>query len=123
MKKILLVNSVILYYEKNKSLLNRSEFEVFTAVSGGEALRVHRDKKMDLIVADLNMPQMSGDELCSIIRTEKEFRNVSILLTCRDTPDELERIAQSGANAWITKPIDSGQFLAKIGQLLAISIR
>jgi CheY-like chemotaxis protein len=123
MKKILLVYSVIVFYEKNRNLLNRSDFKIYTAISVKEALRIHRIRRVDLIIADLNMPDMGGDELCSIIRSEKELRNVSVLLTCRDDPAELERIALCGANAWVSKPIQTGTFLEKIGQLLDISLR
>jgi CheY-like chemotaxis protein len=123
MKKILLVNSLIVFNEKNKGLLNRSDFQVFTAVTGMEALQIHRKERVDLIIADLNMPGMGGDKLCSLVRTEKELRNVSILLACRDTPEELEMVAQSAANASITKPINTGDFLEKIGQLLAVPVR
>jgi len=121
MKKILIVNSLIVFYEKNKGLLDRSDFHVFTAISGVEALQIHRKERVDLIIADLNMPEMRGDKFCSLVRTE--FRNVSILLACRNTPEELEMVAHSGANAWVTKPINIGEFLEKIGELLAVSVR
>lgn len=123
MKKILLVGSIIIHFDKNRGLLNRTDFLILTAATGREALRIHREERVDLIIADLNMPQIGGDTLCSIIRTEKEFRNVSILIVCRNSPEDLEQVVQSGANSWITKPVDSGQLLEKIGQLLSISIR
>ena len=123
MKKILLVGSIIIYFEKNRGLLNRTDFQILTAATGREALRIHREERVDLIIADLAMPTIGGDRLCSIIRTEKEFRRVSILLVCRNSPEEIEQVAQSGANSWITKPIDAGQLLEKLGQLLSISIR
>jgi CheY-like chemotaxis protein len=123
MKKILLVYSLIVFCEKNRDLLNRSDFRIYTAISGKEALRIHRARRVDLIIADLDMPDMGGDELCSIIRSEEELRNVSVLLACRDTPEELERIAQCGANAWVTKPLQVGSFLERVARLLEISLR
>jgi len=123
MKKILLVGSIIIYFEKNKGLLDRADFRILTAATGQEALRIHREERVDLIVADLNMPQIGDGTFCSMIRTEKEFRNVSILTVCRNSPEDLEQVVQSGANSWITKPVDAGQLIEKIGQLLSISIR
>ena len=123
MKKILLVSTVIVFYERNKCFLNRADFKIFTATTGKEALQVHRKVRVDLIIAELNMPDMGGDELCALVRTESAIRNVSVLLTCRDTPEELERVAQSGANAWILKPFSSEKLLESIGQLLAVSMR
>ena len=58
MKKILLVNSLIVFYEKNKGLLSRSDFQIFTAITGMEALRIHREERVDLIIAELNMPEI-----------------------------------------------------------------
>jgi len=123
MKKILMVYSAIVFYEKNRDLLNRSDLRIYTAVSGKEALRIHRKNRVHLIVADLNMPDMGGDELCEQIRSEPDYRNVSILLACRNNPDELERVARCGSNDWVEKPLQSGAFLEKVGQLLEISVR
>lgn len=123
MKKILLVSTVIVFYERHKSLLNRDEFQILTATTGKEALQVHRTHRVDLIITDLNMPDMGGEELCQRVRNERELRNVSVLLICRDTADELMRVVQCSANAWITKPVDPDKLLDNIGQLLAISMR
>jgi DNA-binding response OmpR family regulator len=123
MKKILLVDSVIAFYDRNRSLLNRSEFQIITAITGKDALQVHRQEHVDLIIAELNMPDMQGDELCTLIRTDKELKDVSIILACGDTPENRVRIAQCGANAWLTKPINPEKLLDCISHLLAVSMR
>jgi DNA-binding response OmpR family regulator len=123
MKKILLVNSVIAFFDRNKGLLNRSEFQILTAVTGNDALKAHRQEQADLIIAELNMPDMQGDELCTLIRMEKKLKNVSVILVCDDTPEYRARIAHCGANAWVTKPINPEKLLESIGQLLAVSTR
>lgn len=123
MKKILLVNAVIAFHDRNKSLLNRSEFQVLTAITGKEALQVHRQERVDLIIAELNMPDMQGDELCAQLRMEKDLKNVSVILVCGDTPEDRARVDQCGANAWVTKPINPEKFLESIVQLLSVSAR
>lgn len=123
MKKILLVNSVVAFHDRNEGLLNRSEFRILTALTGEEALRVHREERADLIVAELNMPGMQGDELCAQLRREREIKNVSVILVCGDTPENRARVAQCGANAWVAKPINPERLLESIGQLLAVSTR
>jgi CheY-like chemotaxis protein len=123
MKKIIMVYSAIVFFEKNRDLLNRSDFRIYTAVTGKEALRIHRKNRVHMIVADLNMPDMDGDELCELIRSDPNIKNVAILLACRNIPEELERVARCGSNDWVEKPIQSRAFLEKIGQLLEISIR
>lgn len=109
--------------EKERGLLNRADFRVVTAMSGREALRIHRAEKVNLIIADLEMADMGGDELCSLVRKENEIRDVSFILACHDVPVELERVTRCGANAWIRKPVQPGQLLEKVEQFLAISTR
>jgi CheY-like chemotaxis protein len=123
MKKILLVNSVIVFHEKNGSFLDRTDFRILTAITGKEALEIHRQERVNLIIADLDMPEMGGDKLCALVRAEVDLRNVPILLTCRATAQDLERAALSGANAWVTKPIIPEKLLESIGQLLSVSVR
>ncbi len=123
MRKIIIVNSVHAFLERDKSILNRADFRIYTATSGEEALRVHREERASLIVADLDLPDMGGDRLCSLVRNESAIRNVSIVLVCHDVPEELERVSTCGANAWVTKPVRPEQLVESVGQLLAVSLR
>ncbi len=123
MKKIIIVNAIHAFLERDKSILNRADFRIFTATTGKEALRIHREEKVNLIVADLDLPDMGGDVLCSEVRQESTIRNVSIILVCQDVPAELERASTCGANAWVTKPVRPEQLVESVGQLLAVSLR
>jgi CheY-like chemotaxis protein len=123
MKKIIIANSIQAFLERDKSILNRGDFSIYTATSGMEALRIHRDEKANLIVADLDLPDMGGDKLCSLVRQESAIRSVSIILVCQDIPAELERVSTCGANAWVTKPVRPEQLVERVGQLLAVSLR
>ena len=120
MKTILLVNPVKTGSEEIASILDRAEFRIMSAASGKEALRIHRREKVDLIVAGLDMSGMGGDELCSRVRKDGKLKNVSLLLICRDTPEDRERAARCGANAWITEP---EQLFEAARDLLEVSAR
>ncbi len=123
MKKIIIANSIHAFLERDKSILNRGDFRVYTATSGKEAFRLHQEEKANLIIADLDLPDMGGDALCSLVRKESSTRSVSIILVCQDIPAELERASTCGANAWITKPIRPELLVESVGQLLAVSMR
>lgn len=123
MKKILLVNSVIDFHEKNGNFLDRADFHVLTASTGREALEVHRQERVNLIIADLEMPDMGGGKLCALARGDSHLAHVPILLVCGDTSQDLELAAQSGANAWIKKPITPDKFFEIIEQFLSASVR
>jgi CheY-like chemotaxis protein len=123
LKKILLVNNLPSFLERNANLLNRIGFKIYTASSALEALQIHRVKHVDLIIVTLDMPEIGGDRLCTLIRQDLELRKVSILLICQPTPGQIEKAAQCGANAWICKPVQPTLLLQEVGKLIAIPTR
>lgn len=123
MQKILLVNASRYFFNEGKNLLDRKDFQVFLAPSGLRALQIHRQEKVNLIVSDLDLPEMGGDTLCSRIREETESRVVSFILVCQDSPAELQRGSHSGANICIKKPFTAKTLLDHVEKLLTISVR
>ncbi len=123
MRKILLVSSLHAFLERNRGLLNRANFLIFTAGTGMEALQIHREQRVDLIVAELEMADIGGDKLCMLVRREKDVGNVSVILISYDTPENRSRIRQSGANEWIAKPVRPELLLETIGRLLNVPER
>jgi len=123
LKKILLVNNLSNFLERNTSLLNRAGFRLYTAATALEAMQIHRAQKVDLIIAMLDMPEMGGDMMCSLIRQDLELRKVSILLICQPTAGQIEKASQCGANAWICKPVQPGLLLQEVGKLIAVPTR
>jgi DNA-binding response OmpR family regulator len=123
MKKILLVNASRYFFDEGQSLLDRKDFQVLIAPSGLRALQLHRQEKVNLIVSDLDLPEMGGDILCSRIREETESRLVSFILICHDTPAELQRGKNCGANICLKRPFSARLLLEYVEKLLAISVR
>ena len=124
MKKILLVDNLKSVLEREKGLLNRDAFHIFTAASGEEALAIHRNEKVDIILMDLNMPDMPGDEVTRLIRQDPELKKVSILLaTLLDNEEEKDRCMQAGANATIRKPLNRDDLTEKLAEFLGIPAR
>lgn len=123
MKKILLVDDIAIFVDKEKSILSRADFKIYTATSGEEALEIHKTENMDMIVTDLDMPGISGDKLCSIIRQDDRLKHVSIIIVCNNSATDLARVARCQTNAYITKPIRPVEFLEKVSKLLDIPER
>jgi len=121
MKKILLVNNQEAFLDRNKSLLNRAGFLILTAVSANDALQISRNQAVDLIIAQLDMPEARGDLLCSLIRQDSELKHVSIILVCYQS--EAEQAANCGANAVVTKPVRPDQLLKLVEKFLGIRAR
>jgi CheY-like chemotaxis protein len=123
MKKILLVNAARYFFDEGKSLLDRRDFEVFLAAEAKQALQIHRKERVDLIVADFALPDMTGDALCAHIRSETETRAVSSIIVCPDSPAEIALASGCGANIVLKKPFPAKTLLQHVEKLLAISIR
>jgi CheY-like chemotaxis protein len=124
MKKILLVDNVRSILEQQKCLLNRRDFQIYTAITGEEALDIHKKEGVDIIIMDLHMPGMSGEAVCRAIRQDASLKKVSILMaTLSDDPEEVERCMNAGANGHIKKPIMKDDLEAKTAKLLEIPTR
>jgi CheY-like chemotaxis protein len=106
MKKVLVVSGYISFLTRNSNLLKNREFQVFTAHSGGEALKLHKEHHFDLILVDFKLEEMGGCTLCSLIRKGKDSPQIPLIITCHNLPGSIERVAECGASRMLIKPID-----------------
>jgi len=124
MKKILLVDNVQSILDREKGFLNRDTFQVSMATSGDEAIELHGREKFDVIIMDIHMPGMSGEQACKAIRENGAAKNVAILLaTLSDDPVTVDRIKKAGANGYIKKPIRKDDLDAKLANILNVPTR
>lgn len=107
----------------DKGILHRSDIKIFHVSSGEEALNVHRDQNADLIIMDIDIPVISADKLCAMIREDEELKQVSLLVLCSNSASDIQRCKDSRANAHLTRPLDPVQFEEKVSQLLSIAER
>lgn len=121
--KILIVSNSPTFLERNKRLLARVGVRILVADSAKEALKIHFRERVNLIIALLDMPEMGGDTLCSLIRQKEDLRKVSFILVCNDTPDQLDRALQCGSNAWLTRPVNPTLLLETVAKLLTVPPR
>jgi len=94
------------------SLLN---FNVFSASNGKEALNILENKKMNLIITDLNMPFMNGEELITNIRNKYSMEELPIIVVSSNNEKEkLIEILKLGVNDFLHKPFLKEEFLIRI---------
>ena len=87
-----------------KSMLESAGYKVKTAVDGLEAFTLLRAGKFDLLVSDVEMPRLNGFDLTAQIRADKKLAELPVvLITARETREDLERGIDVGANAYIVK--------------------
>jgi DNA-binding response OmpR family regulator len=97
--------------------LNSPDWEVLSAEDGPSGLELYRSENPDLIILDMNMPVMSGLEVCRAIRRESSDVPI-IFLTVRDEEIEKVRGLEAGADDYITKPFSPLELMARIRALL-----
>ena len=95
--------------------------EVTEADDGVDGLRKLAGSKFDLILTDINMPIMDGLKLVKRVRSDPMHKDTPIIIiTTEGSTEDRTRALQLGANAYITKPIQAPQVIAKVKELLKI---
>jgi two-component system, sensor histidine kinase and response regulator len=101
--------------------LQEKSYEIEFAVNGPAALDWLNIKKFDLILLDINMPGMSGFEVCKKIRLNPELNNVPIIFLSADTEREsILRGFELGAQDYITKPFDNRELIVRVKTHLSL---
>jgi two-component system chemotaxis response regulator CheY len=119
-KKILIVDDSPTMTMSVKSNLQINGFEVETASDGVQALtKLKGGLKPDLIITDINMPNMGGLELIKNIKALPGFRFTPILtLTTESDASKRDEGKRMGATGWLVKPISGADLLKVIKQVL-----
>jgi len=109
MNKILIVEDDISIHNILEELLKKEDYLTYNAYSGTEALLLLEKESVDLILLDLMLPAISGEEII-----EKIKDTPIIVLSAKISSEDKVNCLMSGANDYITKPFDSKELLARI---------
>jgi DNA-binding response OmpR family regulator len=96
--------------------LKRDGYTVLPAYDGYEALEIARRKRPDLLVLDLMLPELSGMDICKLIRAES--RVPIIMLTARASDEDKLRGLDLGADDYVTKPFNPRELVARVRAVL-----
>ena len=97
------------------ALARIKKLKVTEAEDGVDGLRKLAGGKFDLVITDINMPIMDGLKLVKRIRSDETH-----IITTEGSTEDRQRAMALGANAYITKPIQAPQVIAKVKELLKI---
>jgi two-component system chemotaxis response regulator CheY len=98
-----------------KTSLTAQGFEIESANDGVHGLERMHQVQPDLLITDINMPNMDGFELIEAVRAVGQFRSTPILVLSTEFSDEKKaRARAAGATGWITKPFDADKLGAAI---------
>ncbi|GMR16846.1 MAG: response regulator [Gammaproteobacteria bacterium] len=119
MAKILAVDDSASMRQMVSFTLKGAGHDVVEAVDGVDALAKAKGTKFDLVISDVNMPNMDGIALIKELRALPDFKFTPMLmLTTESAGDKKQQGKAAGATGWIVKPFNPDQLLATIGKVL-----
>lgn len=93
--------------------LRQANYDVIEAENGRDAIRKLNGATVDMLITDLDMPEMGGMELVRRVRAVPKYRLIPIIvLTTESDPSLKQKIRKLGANGWITKPFKPKQLVS-----------
>jgi two-component system, cell cycle response regulator DivK len=118
-KKILIVEDNDLNMKLFHDLLEVHGYETFQTKDGREALGLARDHKPDLILMDIQLPEVSGLEVTKWIKEDETLKSIPVIaVTAFAMKGDEEKIRSGGCEAYIAKPISVATFLETIEKVL-----
>lgn len=121
----------VLYIEDNPAnlrlveriLAHRPWVTLITAMQGGLGLDLASEHDLDLVLIDLNLPDMRGDQVLERLRSDARTADVpAIVLTADASKRQAERLLAAGATSYLTKPLDVEKFLKIVDETLAAEV-
>ena len=119
MKRVLVVDDNEANIHLIRFVLEKNGFEVIEARSGTEGVELAVQEKPDLVLMDIQLPDIDGLEATKRIRASDANGNIPIIaLTSYAMPGDRERLIATGCTGYISKPIDVKAFIIEIGKYL-----
>lgn len=111
--RLLIVDDEVRFIESMARRLRMRGFEVSTALSGVEALAVVANRAIDVVLLDLKMPGMSGEEVLARLRADHPLVEV-IILTGHGSIDSAVKCTQVGSHSYLQKPCETDVLLGAV---------
>jgi two-component system KDP operon response regulator KdpE len=112
-KKILVVDDEPAQLRLVDQILTSNGYEVVKASSGQEAIRIVYERKPDLVLLDVMMPEIDGWQTCRLIREVSDIP-VIMLTGKRNSEDDIVRGLECGADEYLTKPVGNRELQARV---------
>lgn len=119
MKTILIVEDDVLNMKLYCILLESQGFNVLQSDDGSDAIELSRQHKPDLIIMDIQLPDVPGTHYIKLLKQDNELKNIPILAaTAYTMKGDKNHILESGCDAYISKPIDTINFIDAVNKLI-----
>ena len=119
MSKILLIEDNAMNRDMLSRRLARKGFHVIVAEDGKKGVEMTQKEKPDLVLMDMNLPEMDGWNATKVIKQDEQFKHIPVIaLTSHAMAGDKERALEVGCDEYEPKPIDFSTLLNKIHRLL-----
>jgi two-component system, chemotaxis family, chemotaxis protein CheY len=119
-KKILIVDDSAVFRKVVSINLKHGGYEVVEASDGLDALKKVESEKPNLVICDVNMPNMDGLTFVTKVREDEKNRFLPIIMLTTESQEEKKKKGmEAGARAWLVKPFAPEQLLSAIAKLIA----
>lgn len=118
--KILIIEDNELNLKLFRDLLEAHGFEIFYTRDGRQAMNMAREITPDLILMDIQLPEISGLDITQRLKSDEELKRIPVIaVTAFAMKDDEQKILDAGCDAYIAKPISIEPFLKKIHTFLS----
>ena len=122
-RKVLIVEDNVLNMRLFKDLLEAHDYTVLQATDGLEALRMARLHRPDLILMDIQLPEVSGLEATARLKADEELRSIPVLaVTAFAMKADEEKVRQAGCDGYLTKPISIDGFIQAVEHYSSLAL-
>ena len=122
-RKILVVDDAAMFRDLESVFLGRSG-QVLLACDAEDAWQTLQRERPDIVVTDLAMPGMCGDDLCRRIKADPDFRRTPVVIVAsREQGEEHERAVRAGADDVVEKPINRVSLIRAVNHFLRLAVR
>ncbi|MCK4922274.1 MAG: response regulator [Bacteroidales bacterium] len=99
----------------------KGKYNINEAFDGKEGLDLAQSQLPDLILLDMSLPKMAGEEVIHILKTNKETEKIPVIaVTAQAMKGDKEKIMKAGCDGYISKPVDRGELMREIGRFLSV---
>lgn len=123
--RLLIVDDTVVNVRLMSSILQSQGYELYTAENGKQALEMVAKHKLDLLLLDINMPEMDGYEVCAYLKSQAKTRHIPVIfISTLDTVADKVRAFKVGAADYIPRPFQSEEVLMRVrNQLMLRSLQ
>lgn len=118
--KILVVDDVAINVMLLKRILEKADYDVYTAENGNDALDVMMKERINLVLLDVSMPKLDGFGVLDKKKEMKAIKNIPVIMVSAfNQSNIIQQSLEKGAKAYLTKPVDRRELMSQMDKILS----